>query len=206
MPLDIGDVVRVAMTGTAPQAAVFQNVWHYVVTTGSAIGEAAIVAAIKANVEDSFLEIDSFLSDEYSWDSIDVWVRDKALQVWNGIGSAALTGLDGLSTSDPEPHGVAAVGLIVTDLLRRQGRTFVPGIGEGTTVDGLLTPTFLVGFALYLADFVEALTPVGGTLTWCTYNTEVGSDYEETFSEYAGTVILNDIVGYQRRRKPLVGI
>jgi len=206
MPLEVGDVIRVAMTGSAPQASVWQNVWHYVMTTGSGMLESAAVAEIKSNIEDSFLEIDSFLSNTYSWDTIDVWVRDKTLQVWNGIGSETLDSLDGLSALDPLPHGSAIVGLIVTDLLRRQGRTFLPGLEESTTEDGLFTVATLVGFGLYLADFVQLLSPAGGQLTWCTYNTEVGSDYEETESEYAGTVIINDIVGYQRRRKPLVGI
>lgn len=201
-----GDVIRVALTGSAPQASVFQLVWHYENTAAGVATEANVINAIKADIESNFLDVDSVLSDTYSWDKIDCWRRDKLNQVWNGFGSATLSGLTGLSANDPEPHGVAAVGLIVTQLLRRQGRTFLPGIAETVTDDGLLTAGFLVAFALYLAGFVGPISVSAAQLTWCTYNTIPGSIYEETSSLYNGAVILNDIVGYQRRRKPLVGL
>lgn len=206
MTLNIGDVVRVALTGTGPQSAVFQNVWHYVMASGAGAAEADFTAAVETNVDLMFTEIDSFLSNLYEWTTLEFWVRDKVLQVWNGIGVENLSGLVGLVADSPIPHGAAAVGRLITSLQRRQGRTFTPGWQRDSVDEGLLDATATVAYLLFLAEFSNDISPVGGVFNWCTYNTTPGSPYEETSSAFANTLSFSNIIGYQRRRKPLVGL
>ena len=89
---------------------------------------------------------------------------------------------------------------------RRQGRTFLPGWGQESVDLGLLDAAALVDFADFMADFVEIVIDGGKHLTMCTYNTDPGSTYYETSSISNGVVFANDVVGYQRRRKPNVGL
>lgn len=206
MTLQVGDVIRVATTGTAPQTSVFQNVWHYKMTAGAGCAENVFLAGVVAQYAQAWDEMDALISDQYQVNLIEAWTRDPALQTWNGIGQISAGPLVGLSIGDPEAHGVAIVGLIVTELARRQGRHFLPGVSDAQLDLGLWEAGCLVAFALYLAEFVQTLSLTGGTFTWCTYNDTPGSKYEESASLYDGTVIINEIAGYQRRRKPLVGI
>lgn len=206
MALSVGDVIRVAITGGTAAADVFQLVHHLKMTAGAGADEDLLMDTEAADYEDAFTEIEDFISDTYSFDTMDFWVRNPTTHEWDGLGTRVLTSLVGLSASDPVPQGVALVGLIVTEVLRRQGRTFLPGVREGDVNDGLATGTLLAAFALYLAKVVSKYTITGGTFKWCTYNTDPTSALYETASLYNGTIILNDVVGYQRRRKPGVGI
>lgn len=204
--MQVGDIIRVALTGYGPGNAVWQNVWHYAMTGGAGAAESVFLSGLVAKHADTWDEMDALISDEYGATIFDAWVRDPSLQVWNGIGQISAGPLAGLNVQDPEPHGVALVGLVVTELARRQGRHFLPGINEDQVDLGLLDAAGLTAFAFYMAEFVEDIVVTGGTFTWCTYNDTPGSDYEESESLYNGTVVINEIVGYQRRRKPLVGI
>lgn len=206
MTLNQDDVVRVAMTMVGPQASIAQNVWHYVMTGGAGAAEGDFTDAVETNVNSMFLEIDSFLSNTWEWTFLEFWVRDAVNQVWNGIGTEVLSGLVGLAADSPIPHGAAAVGTVITELQRRQGRTFLAGPQRDSVDEGLFDASFVVAFILYLAEFVADITPTGGTFEWCTYNTTPGSIYEETPSVFAGVLNFNNIVGYQRRRKPGVGL
>lgn len=206
MTLNTGDVVRVALTGNAPQTSIYQNVWHYEMTSGAGAAEGDFTDAVETNYIAAWANVAAFLHSSYSAVSLEFWVRDPVVHVWNGIGFEGLSGLVGASAADPMPHGAAIVGRPVTQLLRRQGRTFLPGMNE-TQVDlGLLDAAGITAFILYMADFTDPISPTGGVFTWCTYNTDITSPYYETSSLYDGTIAFSSIVGYQRRRKPLVGI
>lgn len=206
MALEIDDIVRIALTGTGAQATIWQNVWHYKMTAGAGVDEAAFLTAVAANVDTTFLNIDQLLSDEYSFDQIEGWKYNFSTSKWNGIGTNNFADKVGLSASDPVAHGVAAVGRFVTQVARRQGRTFLPGLIEGAIDDGLLDATTLAAFALYMADFTNNVLAGGGTFKLCTFNTDAQSIYFETSAVYVGPEIISAIPGYQRRRKPLVGI
>jgi hypothetical protein len=98
------------------------------------------------------------------------------------------------------------LGFYVTNLLRRTGRTFIAGLAENETVDGLIIAGAIVQMLSYMDKFTDTLTPTGGSLKLCTYNTEPGSPYYETKSDYAGSYGADTVLAYQRRRKPFVGI
>lgn len=206
MTLALDDVVRVALTGVAPLASVFQNVWHYKVITGGPIDEDAALAAIQAQYVLAFAEISGAIAQDYEFENWEMWVRDVPNHQWDGVAALVVAPVAGTGVGDAIPHGAAMVGRVVTEEFRRQGRTFVPGPLDTNVTNGQLVGATLVDFSDFMLEFADDIAPVGGTMRWCTYNVEATSPHYETASLAAGTVIANSIVGYQRRRKPLVGI
>lgn len=201
-----GDTIRVAITGSAPLASVWQQVWHRFHAGSSDVTEQNLINALGIAITFADDEIDGLRHDGYSIDEITAWKWDTINDEWDGIGTDVLVGLSGESATDPLPHGAAAVGRYVTAALRRQGRHFIPGLHEGTAVDGQFTAGSLTTIADYLAEWAKSLTVTGESFFLCTYNTDPLSPLYKTRSTFAGTVIANGIIGYQRRRKPLVGL
>ena len=206
MTIQAGDVIRIALTGTAIGSNVFQNVWHYFMVSGAGIEPDDAFLNIESNFAQAFAFLDDLVSDEFSWDSLQMWKRDVNNHLWDGQGEELMVGLVGLEANDPLPHGVAAVCRYVTNALRRQGRHFIPGITENETLAGNLTASAITALGNYMDEFTDVLSPVGGVLRLCTYNTDPLSTLYESASAYADTYYVNEILGYQRRRKPLVGI
>lgn len=206
MPLEIGDVVRIALTGWSPQASVWQNVWHMLMTTGASVLVSDLIDAVGANVALMHAEVDQVWSDQFSMQELEFWQYNFGTSKWNGVGVFDLGGLDGLHATDPMAHGVSAVGRYVNTVARRQGRTFLPGLIQTSIDAGLFDSAVIVAFALYMAEFTNVLSPTGGNFNLCTFNTDLESVYYETPSVYVGPAIVSLIPGYQRRRKPLVGL
>lgn len=204
--ISIGDILRVAVTGTSPGAGVFQNVWHLEMATGADPDPGLVLAAISDNWELAFAEIDARVAGDYSWDLFELWQRDTINQRWDGVAVEDIVNVGGGSVNDPHPHGVAALGRVITDSFRRQGRHFMPGLTDEQFEVGLLVSAALVDLADYMVQFAEGITADGSTFGWVTYNTEPTSVLFQTASRYVGAVIANNIAAYQRRRKPLVGI
>jgi hypothetical protein len=181
-------------------------VWHYKATGGAGIDEDLVLAAIAANYAVAFANVQAEISPDYGWNLFQMWKRNVALGRWDGVASLPVASVFGTGAGDNIAHGVAAVGRIITDLARRQGRTFLPGLEDTNVVDGLLTAGMALLFLDYLADFAADVAGSGFFGSWITYNTDPLSPFFETAAIAAGGVIANLIVGYQRRRKPLVGL
>lgn len=203
---NIGDIVEVVMTYDTPLASLAQNVWHYKMVSGAGADSADILDAIETKVDTGWLHIEDDISDEFEAVLLELRKYDFTLHRFDGVGTLALVGLAGLSVNDYEPHGVAALGRIITDTARRQGRTFVPGMDQLAVLDGVLASLFEAAFALYLDDFTQDITPTGGVLSWCTFNVEPTSPVYETAALAIGTVIANSLPSYLGKRKPGVGL
>lgn len=206
MTLEQDDVVRIALTGVSPLTQVFQHVFHLQRTNAGSMDEDDALAGVAAKWAVAFGEVIAVISDTYSWVEWEMWKRDATAHEWNGISSLATPTVDGDLAGDPIPHGAAAVGRYATQVLRRQGKTFLPGWGQESIDLGLLDAAALVDFADFMAEFVEDHVDGGLILQKCTYNTDPTSSFYETASLVNGVVFANDVVGYQRRRKPNVGL
>lgn len=199
-------MVRVALTGTSPGPNVFQNVWHYIMTGGAGADENDFLAAVAAQWATAIANVIGWMSNQYSFHTFEAWLRDTGNHRWDGIASLPITPVTGGSGSDGMPHGAAAITRIITGRLRRQGRNFLPGFNEAASNNGVFLSGVLTDMADYALDFSDVVTPTGGTFTWCTYNDDPVSPVYESESQEAGGVIANGVVGYQRRRKPGVGL
>lgn len=204
--LELNDVVRVVLTGAGPQTTVWQLVWHYIVTGGGGIDPVLALAAAVAAYGFAYANIQGDVADEWSWNEFDMLQWDFAASRWDGIANQTVPAVSGANVADTLPHGNAGMVRISTALPRRQGRSFLPGLTQNAEVDGLWTAAVLVNLLLYAADFDVPIAPAGGTMTWCTFNTDPLSVFFETASLAIQDVVANEIVAYQRRRKPLVGL
>ena len=206
MTLNVDDIVRVVLTYQHQGAEVAQNVWHMKMVSGAGADEDDLLDAIDTNMQVAFGEIDTNITELLESTQLDLLKWDFVNHQWDGVATKAFDLLVGLSVNDMLPHGVAGGVRILTELNRRQGRTFIPGMTDVLVTDGTITAGFRALMAAYAAIFVVDMLPTGGTFTWCTFNTEETSPLYETASLSNGEEIVNAVPGYQRRRKPGVGI
>jgi len=206
MTLAVGDVCRVAITYSAPQASVAQNVMHWEMISGAGASESNFIGGVVTRLNAAWAEIDGFINDGYEMQQMDAWARDKAIHVWNGIGSFGFAGNVGLSAVDLHTHAVAVYAGLITEQLRRQGRTYIPGIDQNRILGGLVDGTTVAGIVLYLTALTTDISVTGGVFRWCTFNTVASSPYFETSSKFDNAFLVGTLPGTQRRRKPLVGL
>lgn len=204
--INIGDVLQVIQTWAAPLASVAQNVWHLEMVSGAGADSADIIAAILTQQQTAFPEIEARVSEEFNVDNFVIRLWDTVLKRFDGLEQLASTNLGGTSVNDYEPHGVAALGRIITASARRQGRTFVPGLADTSIVAGILPSAVEADLADYLAIFDTDISVTGGLLTWCTFNTDPLSVVFETTSRAIQSVVANSLPSYLGSRKPGVGL
>lgn len=204
--INVGDIVQVIQTWDAPLSSVAQNVWHLKMVSGAGADSADILAAILAQQQVGFAEVEDFVADDFNVESFELRLWDAVLNRFDGVGVLASSNVGGVSIADYEPHGVAMLGRIITETARRQGRTFVPGAAETSIVAGVLTGTVETALAAYLAIFDTDISVTGGLLSWCTFNTDPLSPVFETASLAIQSVIANSLPSYIGKRKPGVGL
>lgn len=130
----------------------------------------------------------------YQWDPIDL--------DWDELGSAALSDVFA-GAGDMLPHGVAAVVTGRTVDPDVNGRKFFPGFVEAMCSESAWSGTALTALALAGAEWV---TPYTGIETGSGFAPGVWSTVQSEFKAFVINYIINAIAGYQRRRKPGVGI
>lgn len=204
--LNIGDVLEVVQTWDTPLASVAQNVWHLEMVSGAGADSDDVLPAVLTQQQVAFAVIDNSLNNQFEVVLLELRLWDFTLHRYDGIGAIAATAMVGLSAIDYEPHGVAALGRILTEFSRRQGRTFLPGLSENAIDEGILTVGVEAAFAGYLAAFDTDIGVTGGNFSWCTFNTEPLSPVFETTSVAIQTVIANALPSYLGKRKPGVGL
>lgn len=204
--INIDDVLEVVMTWDTPLASVAQNVWHYIMVSGAGADSADILTEIETQMQVAFAAIEDFINDEFHAVFFELRKWDFTLHRFDGVGTLATTDLNGQSVVDYEPHGVAALGRIITENARRQGGTYVPGLSHDNVENGVLSAAAEAGMLLYLAAFDGDVVVVGAVLSWCTFNVEPTSPVYETASIAAQTVIANSLPSYLSKRKPGTGL
>lgn len=201
-----GDVLEVIQTWATPLASVAQNVWHLQMTSGVGADSDDILAPVLTQQQVGFTLVEAHINDEFSVSLYELRKWDFTLNRFDGVDTLAASGVGGAHIGDYEPHGVAALGRIITANARRQGSTYVPGPSDTSIIDGVLTAGFEAALAAYLAVFDTDISVTGGVFTWCTFNVEPLSPVFETTSLAIQQVIANSLPSYLTKRKPGVGL
>lgn len=202
----IDDVLQVVQTWDTPLASVAQNVWHLKMVSGAGADSDDILAAILTQQQAAMPEMETNMSDGFNVSLYEIRKWDFSLHRFDGVGTLPSTNVGGVSGNDYLPHGVAALGRIITENARRQGRTFLPGMIDEAVLDGTLVAAVEADMLLYLATFDTDIAPTGGILSWCTFNTEPLSPLFETASLATQSVLANSLPSYIGKRKPGVGL
>ena len=202
----VGDVLELIQTWDAPLASVAQNVWHLKMISGAGADSDDVLAAVLTQQQTAFALIEDRVGDEFEAVLLEARLWDFTLNRFDGVGSLAMTAVVGTSVVDYEPHGVAALGRILTEVSRRQGRTFLPGFTEVSVANGVLSVAAEAAFVTYLAAFDTDISVTGGLLSWCTFNVNPLSPLFETASLAIQTVVANSLPSYLSKRKPGTGL
>jgi hypothetical protein len=203
MSIVIGDVLRVVAILTWLDGNIMQNVFNSVISgTGGPFDDADIVADALEWVGDMFAFEVGRISDECDGSEIRVYIRDNVDEDWDEVGSDAWT-FDPTSATDMLPRGVA--GLINAKTLDPDvnGKKYVGGLTEDSSLDGLWSSGEIISLGNYGAEWVSNFT--GGT-SGASWVPGVWSPTRNNFFPFSGTIIVPTIPAYQRRRKRGVGI
>jgi len=204
--LNIGDVVQVIQTWDTPLASVAQNVWHLTMVSGAGADSALILPAVLTQQQVAFANVVAEINNLFAVVLHELRLWDFTLNRFDGLHTQVATGMVGGSAVDFEPHGVAALGRIITGAARRQGRTFIPGMDHTQVNAGILISAMEASLLAYLATFDTDISVTGGLFSWCTFNVAPLSPVFETVSIAAQAVVANTLPSYLGKRKPGVGL
>lgn len=193
-PLDVIEtVVRMRQAGQ-----VILNVYQHIHAGSASVTEAAVLVALRTWLEGIYTVFDNNLANDLVWEGYD----SRNITRGTPVGSAAFALLTvGGSATQAEPLQVAAVVRFPTDYSGSQLRKFVPGMTTGRLDEnGILTAA---AQADILAGFATCLTPMSVSGESFVYGRD--NPAEARFAA-AQSVVVNDVVGTQRRRKQGVGL
>lgn len=178
-----------------------QNVYWLTVSPDVGVAdETQVLADVSAWLKLMYEKLTVNISDVtayggYRVDKVDPLTNEETFYV---EGDALIT--DGSSTAQRYASGVAAQ-LNGTVLGTAHGpRKFIAGFSEGAVLADSLTGTIITNLALFGAEWLAG--PTDGTLTW------VSGMWSRTDLAFYGMLAVEvlSLVGYQRRRKPGVGM
>lgn len=203
MALQEGDIIRVVASLVFPDDVIMQNVFHLVLTTIVGDGDEDTVSEDLADyVERVYSEMDSEISEDISSSDVKLYVYDDIDDDFDQIGTEVWA-LPTLAGTDFIPHGVACVINLFTTDPDVQGRKFFGGWKDARVVDGAWVGVSTTAQLLIGADIVASFN---GGPSANVYTPGVWSPTRTNFYAFNGVFVLNTTPGYQRRRKPGVGI
>lgn len=208
MAVNDGDVVKVVQNIELPDLVIAQNVYHWQLNdpTPDNPSNAQIVSALDTRLDDMYSQIDDaiintaqvsdFRVERVEW-NVDLWETVENV----GIGDLNLTGL---LAGAGLPHGCAATVTAYTSRPQTRGRKFFPAFYEAGAADSTWTGTVLGWMTQYALSWLTDQVVVGSAELVPVVVGQSGPSAGLIYPLIATAI--NAIVGYQRRRKPGVGI
>lgn len=196
-----GTALRITATWLMPGTSLAQSVFYAEYLTGGAPEDANVVVDMLTWVELMFANVEDHMSDEVELDTVDVskWVPGTPGS-WVDIGSVVGT-MVGLAIGEPLPLGVALVIRAATDIVKAVARKYLPGMVESAVNANAWEANVLTDAVLFLTDWFDGPPQVTQTYDGGTWST-----VSEEFGAFTGEGAVATIPGYQRRRKPGVGM
>lgn len=203
MALSTNDILKVVVSMALPDSVVAQQVfWLLFENTGGSADEDDVIDDIEDYVEGMYGRILGTWSDLVSLDEMKVYVYDSTDDDFDEVGGSVITGV-GTQATELQAHGLAIVSNALTTDPDVYGRKFWPGICEGFVADGYLASPGIAPYALATGDWITNFT---GATSGSDFQPGVYSLTKTAFFAFGDDVTTNLLLGYQRRRKPGVGI
>lgn len=203
MTVTSGDILRIVASMLWTDGNVNQNVFNAVVTGGgSPWDDQDIVDDAEAWLDNMYLNLTTDTSDELDGNSVIVYKYDALDDDWDEVSSQTWT-WNPTQASDQLPRGVAGLVRLWTTDPDIQGKKYLPGLCEGTIVDGMISAGPLVNMLAFAADWYTSF--VGGT-SGATWTPGIWSVKDTVFKQGVDHIQASGIPAYQRRRKRNVGI
>lgn len=203
MTVEAGTILRVVAELLVPSTTVMQNVFYCKFNdTGGSNENQDVVDDARDWCDAIYTTLEDQVKDLIDPGEVKVYVWDTVGLDWDELGSATMV-TTFLNGSNMLPHGVAAVITGRTFNPDVNGRKFFGGFCEDQQDVSLLVPAAIVALAFAGSEWQTTFT---GLATGSTFHTGVWSVAQSAFRQFVDILIINAVMGYQRRRKPGVGI
>lgn len=201
MTIIAGSVVRAVVQYEIAGGTFQQNVYHFLGGAGVSATEAVVIAALGAALDLAYVELAPNLSTDVHEDEATFSLWNGMTSKWEKIGTYEMSNPGGSGSGTQLPNGVAGVIRFLADEVGEQGRKFLAGLDGTSIIDNLLQSAALIAIADWADLIVAPVAVTGGDMLpgWWKVSTSAHVSYN-------GNYIINTIAGYQRRRKPGVGI
>ena len=196
-------ILKIVVSMLLPESVIAQNVfWALFENTGGSADEDDVMDDLADWVEAVYSDFLIKLDTEWSLDDIAVYQYDAGDDDFDEVGKQSVTGV-GLVALDFLPHGAAIVTNANTTDSDVQGRKFWTGFTEGANANGLVDGAMFAAIALVVDEWIS---PFVGAATGSDFVPGVYSLTRAAFSAFNQDSTFNIPWGYQRRRKPGVGM
>lgn len=203
MTINPADVLKITFEMTYPDGSICQNGYYMKLISSSGITDAVCIGLIEDWLEDCYTEIDDFIQsgmtiqpcnvDLIEWDT-DKWVISRNVGYANP--TVTFTPVDELL-----PRQCSAFFLGKTDRPKSNGRKFIAGFTEASTVTSFLSAAALTAMAAYAAEVIagEYVDP------FLRLAAGIVREAANEWLEYQSAVV-TDTMFTQRRRVRGVGV
>lgn len=203
MAVSDGAILRIVASMLFPDNVIAQNVFNAVFAdTGGSNDTDDVISDLVDWVEAMYTEVAPAMSDEITSSDIKVYEYDSVDDDWDEVGTDTWS-VSFTQSSEMLPHGVACVvhgRTIDPDTL---GTKYLGGFAEDQQDASDWISTLLTKAGLFL---IEWYTPFVGAATGGDFAPVIWSPTDTVARIMNETGYVNGQVGYQRRRKPGVGI
>lgn len=169
---------------------------------GTSDDEADVLLDLSEYAEKLWDTLTAQMSEDVDPTEVESYIWDSVGLDWDRIGSEVFTKVF-LNASDMLPHGVAGIVIGRTTDPDVNGRKYIGGMTEPSVVNSSWISSTLLAYLDFAAAYVGSFL---GTATGSSYTPGVWSGKDLVFVPFRDSYIVNGIAGYQRRRKPGVGI
>lgn len=203
MSISADTVLRAVAELLMPGTNIAQNVWYFkFLDDGGSNADQDVVDDVTEQLDAMYNSLRNEVSEDVTLNEVKVYQWDTVGQDWDEVGSGVMTNAM-LDTGHMLPHGVAPVLTARTVDPDVNGRKFFAGYGENSQIASTLNGTALTALLVIGAQWVLGFT---GTATGSGFDAGVWSIKLLQFKKFVDNFIVNGVLGYQRRRKPGVGI
>lgn len=198
----IGDVTRITAQFSSTAGDIFQWVYHYVQTTGTAILPADIAIAAAAKLALCWAEIEGSVHTSVGGDTLEVAVFDSGSGSFDTVETIGIPTLLGTNSgSEPVNFQDAPVVKFFTNVGRSIGKKFLFGLVKDAFTGQSPTAGVLAAMAAFALELNDDISPTGGTLAPGNFNVPTA-----VFREWSNTIEANLLTGTQDRRRRGIGL
>ena len=204
MSVPDGAILKVVTSLLMPDSVIAQLVWAVVFAdTGASNDEQDVVDDCAVWVEEILDNLAAYIKTTVTIASHKVYIYDAGDDDFDEVGLTASSWVGTSSATDMLPHGVAAICHAMTSNPDVIGTKYFPGFCEGFSSNSDWTGATVTAMLAAAADWVTAFV---GANTGGDFGPGVWSPKNTLFYLMTGAYSANGDSGYQRRRKPGVGI
>lgn len=198
------NTIRVTCQQQDANGSVIQNVFFYRHDGAGNIADAVFMTAVEVEMSDLFTTIQAYIPNTCEPVSISadlvIFTGGKLNKVYTVGEVPWTTWAGGTGSGDALPQGCAAITNFSTATPGVVGRKYLGPLTETANENGILASAFQTALAAFVAELIDGFIMSTNQMTPIVMSTKMAMAIPLVEG------IVKSIVGYQRRRKPGVGV